>query len=135
MATAKQIAWRKKFAAMAKAGTLKKKAATKRKTNPARKKAPTKRVGVSAKKYISRPSQATGKTPTKRLKARRAVSPRTGAFPNPAARSLYTVHRADANGQPVYHIAHFNKLSDAKEYAKAYANAHKVPVAVTSKSK
>lgn len=49
--------------------------------NPIRK--PIKRVGVSKTRYVSRPSQATGTKPTPRLKARRAVAKRKGAFPNP----------------------------------------------------
>lgn len=53
---------------------------------------------------------------------------------NPAAAKLYTVSRADANGKPVYHIAHFRKMAEAKQYAQAYADANKTRVAITSKA-
>ena len=53
---------------------------------------------------------------------------------NPVAAKLYTVSRADAMGKPVYHIAHFRKLADAKQYAQAYADTNKTRVAITSKA-
>jgi hypothetical protein len=53
---------------------------------------------------------------------------------NPAAAKLYTVSRADAMGNPVYHIAHFRKLAEAKQYAQAYADTNKTSVAITSKA-
>lgn len=55
---------------------------------------------------------------------------------NPVKKTLhmYTVHRCDANGNPVYHIAHFRNLKDAKEYGNAYANAHGKMIAITKKA-
>lgn len=53
---------------------------------------------------------------------------------NPTAAKLYTVSRADALGKPVYHIAHFRKLAEAKQYAQAYADTNKTRVAITSKA-
>ena len=67
----------------------------------------------------------------------RAANPATGTKKsrtklNPDAK-LYTVSRADANGNPVYHLAHFRKMADAKAYAQAYADANKTRVTITSK--
>ncbi len=68
------------------------------------------------------------------LMAGRGIAGLVSLSKNPAAKKLYTVHRADAKGAPVYHIAHFNKQADAKQYAQAYADLHKTPVAITSKA-
>jgi hypothetical protein len=46
---------------------------------------------------------------------------------------LYTVH-VSSNGVLRYHIAHFRRLKDAKEYAQAYADKYKTEVAITSKA-
>jgi len=69
------------------------------KNNPAKrrtaaKRAPSARKGLTAKRYVSRPSQATHKAPTKRLVARRkaaAKKPVKGYFPNPKDRELFIV--------------------------------------------
>lgn len=58
----------------------------------------------------------------------------SGTKLNPAGAKLYTVSRADANGNPVYHLAHFRKMADAKAYAQAYADANKTRVTITSKA-
>lgn len=100
---------------------------------------PIKRTGISKTRYVKRPSQATGKTPTKRLQKRRAASPRQGMFPNPATRWAYDVRDADL-GQYTVHarrgksyasIAVFKDYRKAVEYAQAYSNAHNVGTKVT----
>lgn len=141
MATAKQIAWRKKFAAMAKAGTLKKK----RKANPAKKtaakktvkrKAPVKKITVSA------PSRATGRKPTARLKARRSANTKPGVYPNPSARAFNTsarkspshpVYEMNDNGTVKRLLCCFTNAKDAKEYAKAWSAANQKPAAYEKK--
>lgn len=96
---------------------------------------PIKRTGISKTRYVKRPSQASGKAPSKRLQARRKASPRTGMFPNPAKRDafLYVVHQADPLGNPRYDIAKFREKKTAVEYAKAYAKQYGVPVVIESK--
>lgn len=56
----------------------------KKRAAPARKRIA--RVGVSQKRYVSRPSQAGGVAPSKRLKARRRVANKRGYFPNPSVK-------------------------------------------------
>ena len=110
MATAKQIAWRKQFAKMAKSGAFKKKATAHK--NPARKrrKAPPK-VAVNA------PSRATHKKPSPRLKARRAANTRPGVYPNPRPkRTQVCVYTATGAL-----IAQFANRKLAMEYARALA--------------
>lgn len=111
MATAKQIAARKLFAARAKAGTLK------RKKNPARK-AATKKAPAK-KRAINRPSQATGKPPTARLKARRRANTVPGAFPNPRndSRLNYEVVYTAPESHGYVLDAAFVHRHDAQKYA------------------
>lgn len=145
MATAKQLAWRKKFAAMAKAGTLKK-----RKANPAKKRVAAKktvaRVGVTAKRYVKRPSQITRAAPTKRLVKRRTkvvAKPKKGYFPNPyypatkktpdSSKFPFQVQCGNsiASNSGVWKIlACFATKEGAYAYARAYHKAHNVPVRV-----
>ncbi|MBK9497441.1 MAG: hypothetical protein IPO08_23545 [Xanthomonadales bacterium] len=108
--SAAQLAARKKFAAMAKSGALAK----------ARKAAP--------KKPISRPSQATGKKPSPRLKARREKSI-PGYFANPISSEVrktkrapspfqYVVENAPSDLDSLYKpVAGFVNFGDAKAYA------------------
>jgi hypothetical protein len=98
MATAKQIAWRKKFAALAKAGKLTKK----RKASPAKKKAPARKV---AAKSIKSPSAR--KYPSK---YGNGPAPRSNS---PLFRVLVGTNRVGA----------FWKLTDAKSYAQALADS------------
>lgn len=69
-------------------------------------------------------------------KVQREAAPRPIRKPAPKANPdamLYIVHRADALGKPVYDVAKFRKKAEAVQYAKAYAKANRVPVAVESK--
>ena len=85
---------------------------------------------------VNSPSMLTKEPPSARLKARRRKTAKApaGVYANPAPSKLWTVHRADANGKPVYHIAHFRKQSDAKQYAQAYADANGTRVVITGKA-
>jgi hypothetical protein len=47
---------------------------------------------------------------------------------------LYLVHVADSQGKPAYDIAKFRKRADALQYARAYADAYKVRVVLTSRA-
>lgn len=92
-----------------------------RKMNPARKTSARKPAAKRA--YVNRPSQATKKPPTKRLKARRAANVRgSGMFPNPKPRFQYLVHVVAADGVPAYMLAGFREKKLAVEYARAYAD-------------
>jgi len=54
---------------------------------------------------------------------------------NPARETmLYVVHVADSQGKPAYDIAKFRKRADALKYARAYADANKVRVVLTSRA-
>jgi hypothetical protein len=54
---------------------------------------------------------------------------------NPARETmLYVVHVADSQGKPAYDIAKFRKRADALQYARAYADANKVRVVLTSRA-
>jgi hypothetical protein len=54
---------------------------------------------------------------------------------NPARETmLYVVHVADSQGNPAYDIAKFRKRADALQYARAYADANKVRVVLTSRA-
>ena len=60
---------------------------TRRKSNPARRKSnPRPRIGTAK---ATRASSATGKPPSKRLKARRKANSRKGYFPNPNGQSAH----------------------------------------------
>jgi len=173
MATAKQIAARKLFAARARAGTLRKAGRTKKvaadsskytasyseveraeaalrlaQKHAARKKAALK-SNPTKKRAISRPSQATGKPPTKRLKARRKANVVPGAFPNPSFRkqtgkrdgmktvTAYAVGTVENLGNGIKSmreiIAHFPIKSDAVEYARAYASQKGVQLGIVKR--
>lgn len=150
MATAKkpspaQLAARKRFAEMAKAGVFAKKAARKR--NPAKKRAATKKPA----KPVSRPSQATGKRPSKRLVDRRQRTAKApaGFYANPrkkATRKLSTMKSALAKGAEVWtatvnrmgvdknkFLASFASEKLAQEYGRAYADAHDIACVVVTK--
>jgi hypothetical protein len=66
-----------------------------RRKNPKARKV-IKRKGVSAKAYLSRPSQITRSTPSKRLKSRRKVANKAGYFPNPATIAEHRKAQAEA---------------------------------------
>lgn len=124
--TAAQLAARARFAEMARSGAFAK--TTKRKLNP-----------LTRIKKLSEPSQRGDGSATvkgsrlyKRRKKTQDAPP--GYYANPRGEKLYTVHVVAADGVPVYHIAHFRKLTDAKEYAQAYADKYKTRVGITSKS-
>ena len=110
MATAKQIAWRKKFAAMAKAGTLTKKRRT-RKANPLT------RVRVNS------PSMATGDAPSKRLVKRRKKTAKApaGYYANP--RGGFKVEVKTTGGR-FRCVATFGKSGEAESYARALHRAN-----------
>lgn len=82
--TAAQLAARKRFAEMARAGVFTG-ARKKRSKNPVKKR---------AAKPVTRPSQASGKKPTKRLVARRVATKKApaGFFANPKKRTLGGSH-------------------------------------------
>lgn len=127
--TPAQLAARERFAEMARSGAFKKAGAKKRtaaKTNPAKRK-PTVSRKISQlvrEGYPQKQAVAVALSEERAGKVRR----------NPTAAKLYTVSRADAMGKPVYHIAHFRKLAEAKQYAQAYADTNKTSVAITSKA-
>lgn len=105
MATAKQLAWRKKFAAMAKAGTLKKKS----KRNPAAKKAAPAKRAVS--RVVSRANPVKRKVAVKRATSSgmsHAVSiqmkdgwKRVALFPMREFALVYARALANAKNKPV----------------------------------
>lgn len=109
MATAKQIAWRKKFAAMAKAGTLRK---GKKKLRRVRRASPEKwaRAKAMAKKADAREKAAIA---GKKIK----VVPRFVRRKNPL-HSGFAVN-IGVGGDRMHRIATFRDLSRAKEYATA----------------
>ena len=123
MATAKQLAWRKKFAAMAKAGKFAK--------NP-------------AKRKVTRASQTTGEPPTKRLVKRRkktATGPK-GFFANPKQKRTIPYTASEASGKNKRYlvrdlttgedIAEFGTKKDAIEYAQFFADKWNHQVGVRS---
>lgn len=133
MATAKQLAWRKKFAAMARAGTLRK--------NPTKKKSVVRKVATTKK--ITRPSQATKTKPTRRLVARRKATllAPPGYFANPEKTQKQLRESAKKGNLHQFaiwvtdtktgkRIAGFVNRIHAIEYAHAYANktGHSVSV-------
>lgn len=115
MATAKQLAWRKKFAAMAKAGAF-----TKRK----RSRNPLTRVRVNS------PSMATGDAPSKRLIKRRKKTAKApaGYYANPRKPAGVCVEAIKGRGSRFVRIATFPRgtvgAGMARVYARALHNAH-----------
>lgn len=116
MATAKkpsvaQLAARKRFAEMAKAGVFTKSAG--RRKNPAKKR---------AAKPVTRPSQASGKKPTKRLVARRVATKKApaGFFANPKKREFGVYLKSSSGVLKPY--AKFPDKKKAVEYAQAKAD-------------
>jgi hypothetical protein len=70
----------------------------------------------------------TRKNPARKTAAKPAAK-------NPARETmLYVVHVADSQGKPAYDIAKFRKRADALQYARAYADANKVRVVLTSRA-
>lgn len=93
--------------------------------NPAAKKSTRiARKGVSKKRYVNRPSQITGETPTKRLKKRRemmdvlASSGYTRVFPNPSYVSVQALKRTTWGT-----VALFPDTEVGRAMAAAYARA------------
>lgn len=116
MATAKQLAARKRFAQMAKSGQL-------------------------AKLRSKGKSKPRAKNPTPMPKIKRGTSPATGMKANPVRRAkrkmplpevthLHGVFIAKADGTAGKLVGQFAKHSDAVQYAEAYANLHGVQVLV-----
>jgi uncharacterized protein (DUF736 family) len=97
MATAKQIAWRKKFAALAKAGKLTKK----RKASPARKVAAKSIKSPSARKYPSK--YGNGPAPRSNSPLFRVLvgTNRVGAFWKLTDAKSYAQALADSTGKSV----------------------------------
>lgn len=131
MATAAQIAHRKRFAEMVRSGAFKK-----RSKNPAKKSAAKK--APRRIKSLNQPSQATGKKPTKRLVARRkktAAAPR-GYYANPKKVAVlgnssgfkHRVYQITATGRKL--IAGFMSRADATAYAQAFADAKGVQMGI-----
>lgn len=121
MATAKQIAWRKKFAALSKAGKLPKKKRVARAKNPVKNQ--ISRTMVSAKEYVERPSQATRRAPGKRLVVRRkkVVSGKapSGYFPNPKSKlAIFGIVVRQYVNQKWIQLAGFTDPEMAMDYAK-----------------
>lgn len=112
MATAKQIAARKLFAARVKAGEFK------------RKKNPIAKEKLTSRAYVLRPSQATKTPPSKRLITRRtkALKAPKGYFPNPD--KLYWCVDKSSNGSDWSRVGYFENKIDAEQYARAYSDAH-----------
>lgn len=141
-----QLAARKKFAAMAKAGAFKRKRnpltrvkrnspsmATGEPPSPRLRKRRAKTSRAPAGYYanpltrvkVGSKSMATGKAPSKRLKARRtktAKAPR-GYYANPAPVG-YAVSCAKRGGASFSHVATFKGKAEAVQYAKALHAAH-----------
>lgn len=115
------------------------------KKNPAPKRKTAARTQKAAVGYVNRPSQITKKSPTKRLKTRRAKNLRSpkGVFPNPARKNpvipgikkishplikpknddaVYV--RESSNGKDWLTVAVFSKKNAAIEYAHALDQKH-----------
>lgn len=112
----------------------------KAKKNPAPKRKTAARTQKAAVGYVNRPSQITKKSPTKRLKIRRAKnlqSPR-GVFPNPVASGIKKIShpqikprhddnvyvRESSNGTNWLTVAVFPSQKAAIEYAHALDRKH-----------
>lgn len=121
---------------------LAKKIAARRKTNPRKKTVSQKVSQMVHEGYPQRQAVAVALSEQRAGKVKRNPTAKTRGkvsavvlMKNPSApKKLWTVHRADANGSPVYHIAHFSKKADAVQYAKAYADHHGKQVVITSKA-
>lgn len=117
MATAKQIAWRKKFAKMAKSGAFQKKAARKspaRKTNPAKKK-PAKKTEVAIQINPARKVAA---------KRKRKV---TVVRRNPSPPAKYAVKMGASKarmGVVSRHHTEASAVADAKRLSKQFPSMH-----------
>lgn len=120
MATAKQLAARKRFTAIMKSGGFpaQKKAAAARKKNPVRK--------APARKTVARKRNPMPAPPPS-AERRRTL--------NPAHRapSGYAVHLVNAYQQPGKLLATFTTKPLAVEYANGYANKHKKAVCIVGK--
>lgn len=129
--SAAQLRARALFVKRVKSGEFARKTA--RKNPAAKKRAPTKRKGPAK---INSTSQATGRAPTKRLKARRASNTKAGYFPNPrhlpsrtrnnpgVGLKFKVQHASNAAG-PWATIASFARKEPATEYAKALSKTRR----------
>lgn len=157
--TAAQMAARKTFSEMAKAGAFKK-----RKQNPAKKtrSAPVKRLGQNIcswvddgypfkqavaialksaeEKFTPRQVTAAEKSARECLNypdplrvTKKGVVRRNPSTPAHRPPSEYAVHRALAAGEQGARLGRFPTLAAAKEYAQAYATAHKCSVGIVGK--
>jgi len=98
---------------------------------------PAPRIGTA---HPKRKSEATKKTPTKRLVARRKRNTDEGYFPNPLESQVHRTRTKKNVNHPInfpyavqykntgsgewHSLSAFKELEKAKEYAAAYANAH-----------
>lgn len=92
------------------------------------------RTSDSQRSHIG-PNGKKTKHATRRLIKRRDYTEAApeGFYANPAPRQMYVLHRVDANGKPVYHVAIFNKKSDAVEFATVYAKQYGVTLGIETK--
>ena len=98
---------------------------------------PAPRIGTA---HPKRKSEATKKTPTKRLVARRKRNTKAGYYPNPLESQVHRTRTKKNVDHPInfpyavqykntgtgewHSLSAFKELEKAKEYAAAYANAH-----------
>ena len=83
---------------------------------------------ITKAKVGSETRKPAAKNPARKTAAKPAAK-------NPARETmLYVVHVADSQGKPAYDIAKFRKRADALQYARAYADANKVRVVLTSRA-
>lgn len=123
MASAAQIAARKKFSAIMKSGGFKKKAktsSTKRKKNPAA--APP--AGTTKRQTLNRAPAA------KRAPVARRSNPIEGRATMPSG---YHVHIVDRHGEAGVKLATFVEKAPAVEYARGYAHKHNKQLCILGK--
>lgn len=87
---------------------------------------PIAKKSLTARQYVTRPSQATKKPPSARLTTRRtkALKAPAGYFPNPILGFPFCVSAKAEGMNDFYKIAYFRDSETAVLFAKAYANLH-----------
>lgn len=87
---------------------------------------PIAKKSLTARQYVTRPSQATKKPPSARLTTRRtkALKAPAGYFPNPILGFPFCVSAQAEGMNDFYKIAYFRDSETAVLFAKAYANLH-----------
>jgi len=95
-------------------------------TFPGYNKNPIAKKSLTARQYVTRPSQATKKPPSARLTTRRtkALKAPAGYFPNPILGFPFCVSAKAEGMSAFYKIAYFRDSETAVLFAKAYANLH-----------